>query len=563
MWLLIIAFIGLAAANERLLSEGYSRRLTKLAATEYTLRTGSEEEHSVIYFPTQEQISMAVIDKISEKIAKKEKLFSLNTTTITCDWGEGPDYFRFVPQFKVAAFPGKGPVTFSNHCYKKVTAEVLDISSTSVTLGLSSLSPSSVCYDTYFVSLINKYHIFVVDFLGTKKITFENLTSSELIDISLNGVRVFTFCDGIEELISDLTMTVALFAGGFGQDPIIPFFGSHTTEKQEEHNVKFISEAMGYNMTRRSVNKVNIDPNDIHSGDFLAVMRLDGLDEIIMFGTGGRVGHSTMALWVTEEDGTRELYIVESQAGWYWPRTGLQMNKFAKWIEWADNASFNVAVLPLRPEVRELFDEEAVYKWFLTVEGMPYGYHNFVFGWIDTETQNLPPILEPEFLTVGLAIAETIIPGAITSIYGEAMNLRLGTLNLTIPQLQEEAAKKNQTLLQVMTIPEMDGWWYSDGLSYVCSSFVLAMYKQAGILGSLKLQGTEFTPKDVYSLNIFDPAPVLPEVCLQTGDNLPYCQILGDWRIDLGKDYSSITPYSYMNQNCPSVAPEYYRTPGC
>jgi hypothetical protein len=36
-------------------------------------------------------------------------------------------------------------------------------------------------------------------------------------------------------------------------------------------------------------------------------MRLDGLDEIIMYGTGSHVGHSTMAL---RFDG--ELYIVES-----------------------------------------------------------------------------------------------------------------------------------------------------------------------------------------------------------------------------------------------------------
>lgn len=47
-------------------------------------------------------------------------------------------------------------------------------------------------------------------------------------------------------------------------------------------------------------------------------MRLDGLDPMIMYGTGARVGHNVMAL---RFDG--ELYIVESQDAWYWPTHGL------------------------------------------------------------------------------------------------------------------------------------------------------------------------------------------------------------------------------------------------
>lgn len=47
-------------------------------------------------------------------------------------------------------------------------------------------------------------------------------------------------------------------------------------------------------------------------------MRLDGLDPIIMYGSGSHAGHSTMAL---RFDG--ELYIVESQAAWYWPTVNL------------------------------------------------------------------------------------------------------------------------------------------------------------------------------------------------------------------------------------------------
>ena len=529
------------------------------------LSPGEREPRAVSgLLPAPRELSTHLITQMTEKLDRGEKLFNFDfeASTITCDWGEGPDYWRWAPQFKAAAVPYMGPVEFSNHCYQEVTAEVIAITLTSVEISLTSRKPADLCYDTYMVSILNRGHIFVVDFPESKRILFENLTSSELFDVQENGVRVFTFCDGIEELLADLVMTVQLFFGGFGLDPIIPIFGSHTSKKQEEANVEFISKAVGFTMQKRTNTKVTIQESDIHSGDFLAVTRLDGLDEIIMWGTGGRIGHSTMALWITES-GERKLYVLESQAAWYWPRKNLQMNLFSQWIKWASNASFNVALLPLRPEVRAVFNETAVYEWFLTVQGMPYGYHNFVFGWIDTPVSNYPPILDPQTVIVGFGLVEVVLPSAIESIYGLAMNKRLNTTGLKIPELQVVAMQDGRTLLEVMTDVEMDGWLYPDGYSYVCSSFVLAMYKQAGILGTLSLQGTEFTPKDVYSLNIFDRNATLPAYCTAADPTLPYCQILGSWRLDLGPDYGSLAPYDHMNENCPSLAPDYIRTPGC
>ena len=57
----------------------------------------------------------------------------------------------------------------------------------------------------------------------------------------------------------------------------------------------------------RTAKKVEINPDLIQSGDLFAIFRLDGIDSIIMYGTGSHVGHSTMAL---RFDG--ELYVVES-----------------------------------------------------------------------------------------------------------------------------------------------------------------------------------------------------------------------------------------------------------
>jgi len=55
----------------------------------------------------------------------------------------------------------------------------------------------------------------------------------------------------------------------------------------------------------------------------------------------------------------------------------------------------------------------------------------------------------------------------------------------------------------VMAMPELDGWEYTgleprDGLAYVCSCYVAAMYKAAGLFDDLDVNATEFVPKDVY-----------------------------------------------------------------
>lgn len=75
----------------------------------------------------------------------------------------------------------------------------------------------------------------------------------------------------------------------------------------EKANKDFLKWALNIELEERPTQKVTIDESEIQSGDYFAVMRLDGLDPLIMYGTGSRSGHSVMAL---RFDG--ELYIVES-----------------------------------------------------------------------------------------------------------------------------------------------------------------------------------------------------------------------------------------------------------
>jgi hypothetical protein len=113
-----------------------------------------------------------------------------------------------------------------------------------------------------------------------------------------------------------------------------------------------------------------------------------------------------------------------------------------------------------------------------------------------------------------------------------------------------------------MAMVEDDAWIYNDGPSMVCSSYVAALYKAAGLFGDLEIQATEFTPKDVYTLNFFDLNYTRPQACIDADPDQSFCQILGKYRMTF-PGYSTIEPYNHMAENCPTVAPLYDRPAGC
>ncbi|KAJ8532580.1 hypothetical protein K7X08_012503 [Anisodus acutangulus] len=85
--------------------------------------------------------------------------------------------------------------------------------------------------------------------------------------------------------------------------------------------------------------------------------------------------------------------------------------------------------------------------------------------------------------------------------WNEALNKRLGTQNLSLPDVLVEVEKRGSSFAKLLTIPEQDDWVYSDGKSTSCVAFILEMYKEAGLFGELasSIQVTEFTVS-LYSL---------------------------------------------------------------
>ncbi|CAM8922196.1 unnamed protein product [Rhodiola kirilowii] len=129
----------------------------------------------------------------------------------------------------------------------------------------------------------------------------------------------------------------------------------------------------------------------------------------------------------------------------------------------------------------------------------------------------------------------------------------------------DEIERRGLTFDELVTIPEKDEWVYSDGKSTTCVAFILAMYKEAGVFGSISdsIQVTEFTIRDAYMLKIYETNQTrLPSWCNNEANKLPFCQILGEYLMEL-PEYNTIEPYPNMNENCPSLPPTYERPAHC
>mmetsp|Transcript_40586 Transcript_40586/g.39148 ORF Transcript_40586/g.39148 Transcript_40586/m.39148 type:complete len:122 (+) Transcript_40586:1324-1689(+) len=121
-----------------------------------------------------------------------------------------------------------------------------------------------------------------------------------------------------------------------------------------------------------------------------------------------------------------------------------------------------------------------------------------------------------------------------------------------------------------MAIPEKEDSVYkglepSEGPAFVCSSLITAIYKAAGLFGDLEIIPQEVHVRDLYNMNLFeDVEKKRPEICKEADPDIPYCQILGRYRINIPKDeLSYIRPYDHMDERCPTVGPEFYRPEGC
>ncbi|KAK9104715.1 hypothetical protein Scep_021559 [Stephania cephalantha] len=376
---------------------------------------------------------------------------------------------------------------------------------------------------------------------------------AEMEYVKQHGISVFLMPSGMLGTLLSLVDVLPLFSNsGWGQSS----------------NLAFLEKHMGASFERRPKPWVrSINPEDVHSGDFLAVSKIrgrwGGFETLEKWVTGAFAGHTAVCL----KDEAGKLWVAESG---HENEKGEEIIVTIPWEEWwelslKDDSNPHIALLPLHPDLRAKFNDTAAWAYARSMSGKPYGYHNMIFSWIDTVADNYPPPLDAHLVVSVMSMWTRVQPAYAANMWNEALNKRLGTEDLDLHEILAETERRGMLFDELLTIPEQDEWVYSDGKSTTCVAFILEMYKEAGIFGPLSssIQVTEFTIRDAYMLNIFENNRTrLPSWCGNENGRLPFCQILGEYRMEL-PEYNTIEPYANMNENCPSLPPVYKRLAKC
>ncbi|XP_020674235.1 uncharacterized protein LOC110093632 isoform X1 [Dendrobium catenatum] len=370
-----------------------------------------------------------------------------------------------------------------------------------------------------------------------------------------HGVSIFLMKSGMLGTLRALWDVFPLFTNtGWGENSNVNFLKKHMGAKFEERPEPWFS-------------SINVD--DIHSGDFLVLSKIrgrwGGFETLEKWVTGAYGGHSAVCL----KDSEGKLWVAESGHA---NDKGEDIIAILPWEEWwsfelnKDDSDPHIALLPLHPNLRAKFNNSAAWEYARSLDGKPYGYHNMIFSWIDTTSGNYPPPLDAQLVASGMILWSKVMPDYAANLWNEALNKRLGTEDLDLPDIIVETEERGSSFAKLLAIPEQDDWIYSDGSSTSCVAFILQMYKHAGLFDpiSRSIQVTEFTIKDAYTLNFFESnSSRLPEWCNKEDSvKLPFCQIKGKYRMEL-PDYNTIQPYPRMNEKCPSLPPNYDRPSYC
>jgi len=473
------------------------------------------------------------------------KMLGINMTNV--------GFYDFLPATAGILMNG-GTVSWQSRCFESISATGhFDSDNATVTISVGK-KRELVCEELYVFGTRSGGHFELLGGKATLVIPWQNpgMASAAL----QYGLGIFVFPYSLEYTAASIAKTAMLF-----WDPNPNFI---------ELNQQFLAERMQWATQERPINHVNLTEDQIQNGDYLGIFRADGLDPMIMWGTGSHTGHTAVALWFP--DG---LHICESTDTFgvpvmhYWPPPyGVIRTPFAQWVKQAQEANYHVAIARLHENYSKIFNATAAVNWFNSVQGQPYGYHNFLFTFIDTMNDNLPRPITQQLFEVVVYGWQRLFPidaqGSIYNMMIQGLNHRLNSNCTTLECIYEIIDPKGMTLMQVAAMPEQDSWRYGGNYSMVCSVFVTELYKNAGIFGSLTdlIQGTEQAPKDTYQMALYDAAWQRPKECVEADPALPYCQIMGKWVLTL-PGFNSFPPYAYINEACGSLPPVYYRADGC
>ncbi|CAJ1334007.1 unnamed protein product [Effrenium voratum] len=506
-------------------------------------------------------------DELARQAEHSEELLKSST---------GYNTFAFMPKFVGRVLPGK-TMSWSSRCWKEVTATV-EKKDGQWTLEVKvAKSTEWLCEEMFGLFTASHFHVgsFPAPIGGTKSFTFKSdtLTDAQTWDVDTLGMRIFMFHESSLATVRNLLETALLF---------VPEKTKGVPSLIAQRNLKFLRDYVGIDMKkRRDPGTLLLNESEIASGDFFGVIRLDGLDPMLAFGMGSHTGHTTVALW---EDG--QLYVAESTTNSsYWPTNGIQRTPYRQWIDQARAAGLSVVHVPLKEEYRKMFDERAANAFFHKYQGLEYGYHTLVTGWIDTLHDNYPCIppydatdkqcLSWELLEVAMPIVTRYIP-RLEKPFLLSWNQHVtgsSYSNLSGTALYKEAMSKGMALASIPAVPEQDGVLYpsvfnngtrAPSIAMVCDVFVCNVWKAAGIFKEIEndFSCTEQTNIDIYGLNVLEAPKKRAAACIAADPNNTLCQLTGDYEMHLPK-VGQRSMYRHMQEKCPTQPPLYERPDTC
>lgn len=501
-------------------------------------------------------------DNIEEtlKAFHKDEILKLNlpktdaTSLPMCQPGH-PDFMKFLGVTVATLTPENPDVTKETPCYHRTTFHLeWKDNRTARVIFKNGLKKSPFCADHYLATTLVSFDLHTNWWYLWSTITYKFKTDEEAELARHQGIKVILMCDSWLNIIPSIIKTVTLFIPDILASKHI-WVPEKVRKYMADRAYDFIQRYTTTTLQPRT-QKVPITEEYIRmfikSGDILAVRGPSGMGTAIYYGTGGPVSHTAIAMW--DDQVKDKLWILEANP------SGLKRMELE---EWYLAYNYDVAWLPLSAENRAKFNVTKAWQWFRSVENLEYGIHNFFFSFLDDPLHNFDFITDINSVMLMFHFIDMVAKGSRDLFITKALNARLGTEGLSWEQVLYEIDRRGSNLVDIIRIPELDGWLYDGKQSYICSAMAIKILQEGGLFEGLKINSHEFTPRDVFMTKLFESDPnKMPVMCKTNDPGLPYCQMKGPYLIDPTL-FNTIEPYDHMNENCPSMPPDWYRPPTC
>lgn len=467
-----------------------------------------------------------------------------------------PDYFKFLGVTTATLTDSSRVASVETPCFKKTTYTLQWKDARTAKITFTNIGKKNFfCADHYLASTLVSFDLHTNWMYLTNSVTYKFKTDEEVQLAKTQGIKIILMCDKWINLIPDIIKTATLFLPDILKAAKIqvPEF---VRKILADRAYKFVQRYTGTDLKPRT-EKVAISEEYIRqyvkSGDILTLRGPSGLGLSIWYATGGPVSHAAIAMW--DDQVKDKLWILEAN------EKGLIRLELEDWYKLYQNS--DIAWLHLSDQNRAKFNPTKAWQWFRSIENLEYGIRNFAFTLMDDPVHNFDAIKSIDSAILMFNFLDMAIKGTRDVLITEALNMRLGTQGLSFTDVLYEMSRRGTNLIDVMKIPELDGWLYKNGQNYVCSALAIKMLQEGGLLAGFKINSHEFTPRDVFMLKIYETdSSKMPPLCQQNDPSLPFCQMKGKFKIDPTL-YNTIAPYNHMNDNCPSQPPTWFRPPTC